>query len=834
MLWFAGLGTPDAHDDEEKSEKIKNATKPIDTNTLTEKEIADNTRHKAGNLLKGDPNEPFIADTNGHTSNDKHDEAAAKAAEHEKLKQQVTLNERFEAVIKSAEERHGEIEQLYNRMESPVILERLRTNGTASLLAQWMEDIDVLKSEAINTAREKEFAEAMMDFSNDRLNPVEFLCAQGAYMSTLPYGFGPAAKMLHEELGMEDGKKLKDASMNGDKWETMNQGTRIEIVNSFLDTVQMDEWMSIMSEMYRQMGKTLKQQTEKVEKIEKKVNDINLAIQAEEEDSEGGILKAFQKIRWYSINDYLKGFQKYWTAIKSTWETRAERASSVVARKIGAAMKNMDFFPIYGKEVDTILGQQLDAKDSEEEEAMKKDLESNHANWKSVFGPGGKFEDWVGINANKTRGILAWAADHGYLYDIDENLDNHDHPIYGRKVADLCFDWKGDHSKISNYFTSLRGKNASGRDHEKDHGKKMENDVANVPKFIKLVEHEMDERNLWAAAGICERAMERGLTGYVSAWLFTTIMAKLRQYPDLRRVTPVAFFDIIGKISMYNSAFTLGWAKRYRDLLRQWAISGEKGGPPDESLLNNTALEHFSIVEKEIIAKDPSINVHTTDGKRKLNTILAQVFAGNIVSLPGGYIHIFESRFESYRKEAKSTFASLTDPHKEDPDYATEDTEKILLPESVFKEILDIQSTNAFKAEKWVMPFLSNLMSLEERLGAIGDLAEAHKNYCDETREKFDQNFKRYEKGPRVFEQLNTNDSKGRPAVAGLIAHNLLSWSVISNTDEKTVKLVRKQLQDFYGAYYIKHIPPETTTTPAKGSKASGKNAADPATNVAA
>jgi hypothetical protein len=766
---------------------------------------------------------------------------------------QENMNKMFENIIKKASENGLRIRELKERMSDPDVIEKLRRYGNPTLLSRWMNDIQLLHREEFHTTEEKDFAQNLERFWSGDVSPESFLNRQREYMSSLPYGFQQMGKALGQMITIKE-DKISDELSNSEiqslgvpysaatekTWITMNHGSKIEAIDGYFRNIQIDDWMKNQISKYDDLNTALDQQEQFVSSIEKQKQVIDEDIKIEAEASKEGIMGQFSKIRWRSINDYMRGIGKYWNALKSTWETRGDRISAGIARNIGKTMKPFNFFPFYGEEVETILGQQLDSKDNEEEEGMSKSLENNHAIWGTVFGPTGVFKYWARKNPNKARGCLSWAANHGFLYDVDDNLDNHDHPIYGIPIADICSDWAGDQKKISNYFTVLRNKNSSGREHEKEHGLKTEKDIGDVSRFISLIEHEMHEQNLWAAAGICERAMQRGLNGEVSAYLYTTIMSLLRHDPALRKVTPVAFFDIVGKLGAFTTAFTLGWMHMKRRDLKKWALSGDEFGPPDESILDKTPLKYVGIIEKEIIAKNPSLNIATPDGGRELNELTAKVLSGSIVELPGGSIHIFESRFKPYRDEAKRYFAAAHDPHKEDPDFARNYTEKILLPEGVFKTILDLQSTNLFKSEAWVQPFLGSFISLETKLreksGKPG-LKDAHQNFCDETRYKFDSVFQAYEGGERVFVQLNTKDTlTNKPAIASLIAGNLLSFTLIENTNEKTAALLKQQLSKYFPEYnwqsQEKH--PEWRQKAEKNSEGSDSYSSQPAKTTSA
>ncbi len=812
LLWFA-----DTADDDKKPNPAEAGIvlpTPDDPKERGEDVVSNETDTTAGNIEK------VLSGPKKKTPEEAEQEFKIAS------QQKEVMRKRFEEVTKKMAENAGKIRDLKDRMKSEVVMKNIRESASPEILARWENDIRLLNQEEFNTTQEKDFTEHLSSFWMGELAPQEFAARYADYLNTLPYGFGSLDKIAKmEEMKMDVDAELgigaegesdnatpsarSTIGLTKEKWAVGNASDKIDVINTIVKDIDIDKWMQIKNKQYGKMEKALQQQEGYVEKVEKQSRRIDLDAETDFSKTQG-IGAMLRQIRWRSINDYINGGVKYWNALKSTWETRSERYSADIARKIGSAMRPFDFFPIYGEEVDTILGQQLDAKDGEEEEAMKKTLEENHFTWSKVFDKdGGEFWKWAGKNANKTRGCLAWAAEHGFLYDIDENLDDHSHPIFGMKVADLCFDWKGDDSKISNYFNVLRSKNSSGREHEIDHGKKMENDVENVPRFIRLVEHELDLRNLWGAAGICQRAMERGLQGHVAAWLFTTIMSKLKEHKDLRAVTPVSFFDIIGKMSMYNTAFTMGWMKGLRPKLAEWAATG------DDDILEKTPIKYANDIEKTILARSPSIDIKKMKGRQELNELTARVLAGHIVELPdGSYIHIFESRFSPYRQRAREMFASMADPHKEDPDFAIEDTEKIMLGTTVYKEILAYTSTREWESEKWVQPFLGSIISMGKRLRGIPELADAHANYCKDMQEKLGSHFSALLTENLAFKQLSTLDNDGKPAIASLIAENMLSWDLMKNA--VWADKIKEALKQFHPDFYWKHVFP---TEPAPGTE---------------
>lgn len=708
----------------------------------------------------------------------------------EKFTEKEAIRNKFTSLIMQSQDIATKLKAMKTNMEKPELLESIKTYAPAEVQKHWEKRIQLLEREAFNTTQETQFITAMMEFWEAEKSPESFIAEQGEYLKNLPYGFAQVGEILHDLIS---GKSREEAEIvtgcTEEAWCQANKDSRIETIDAILKNVQMDDWIQNTKIQYEKMKKVLAAEEKRLEEDSQMIDVMR---SMEEMEGVENFLEKFKGIRWYSIDNYLKGLQKYWTALKGTWEQRSERYSADIARKFGQLTKAYDLFPIYGQEVSRILDQQLDAKSNEETESMKNKLEKDNANWEMLFGADGEFYQFANKNPNKTRGVMEYAADHGFLYDIDEFVGNSNYPVYGKNLTDICSDWQDDPRRISNYFTLLRTKNAYGRDKEIESGKKKEHDIENVPRFIQLLEAELDDHNLWTAAGICERAMERGLMGEISAWLFTTIMNKLREYPELRAVTPQLFFDIVGKNAMYNTAFTLGWAKGYRRELRLWAKTG------DENILKQTELKHLDVIEKDIVAKNPDLDITTKEGRAELNHLTAKVLAGHIVELPGGYIHIFETRFLSYREQVKVTIADVSNPLKEDSDYANEDTEKAMLTWETFAKILHFDSTRIFDNPTWASSFMGSLISMAERLGQIPELCEAYDNYCTEVREKMDRYFGASIVPEEATGKLasNVDPKTQKPAIASLVASHLLSWNIMEKW--KNAPMLREQLKEFF------------------------------------
>jgi hypothetical protein len=718
-------------------------------------------------------------------------------------KRRETMRQKMNNVVQALRDEMSKMRGLRGRMQNKELMGRMEKYANANLLERWKRDIETLEREELNTTRELQFAEAFQNFWQGEMAPEEFLEEQGDYMRNLPYGFDELGTQIHKTAS-----SIAPVQKEGD-----NASDAIQRMQTMRDNIQADSWIASQGSIRKRIDRLLTEKEKWIKEIEEQSDSI---LAEENVDDTGGFTKALLSLRFYSINNYVHGVQKYWAALKKTLEDRNERYDADIARSLGRAMRHFDFWPLYGEAVDSILEQQLESKGDEEKDAKKKQLERQGARWADLFNhgdPKGVFWHLAESNPNEARGVLEYAADHGFLYEIDEVTGNPDMPIYGIPLSRICRDWfdAGEYQKISNYFSTLRAKNSAGRESEISNSEKTVHDIDDVDKFINLLGAEMDDLNLWSTVGICKRAIQRGLKGEVSARLLTTIMKKLKQHPELRKVTPKIFFDLIGKESMYNTAFTLGWAKAERPKLRQWAITGK------DDIMDGTAFEMIWKIEKEIVEKDPSTDYTTDLGIKTLNQTVAKVLAGQIVTLPSGrYMHIFQNEFTNYRKSAKDTFVAVADPLKEDSDYAIEDTEKTMLPQVVFNKILAYTSTFEFKDESWVQGFFGNIISIARRLKAIPELSEAHENYCREIRQKLDAYMGSYMHENRAIKQLSQL-AKGpdfeSPAIATLISEDLLSIDTLKDKGIRAAaeNQIRGSFFEFYDQKIRGNTPGKTT-----------------------
>lgn len=701
-----------------------------------------------------------------------------------------SMRERFAAIIAKERELVEKMASIRRKMENKELMDELKENTSPEALEQWKKRTLLLEQEEFNTTQEKMFLEGLSGFWEGDTPPAEFTLERGEYLNNLPYGYAEQGKALNNAIEIQrEALGIPDVQ-TAEEWRTINQSTRLAYIDSVIRDVRLDDWMSAIEKQNTSIEETLENELKNVTSVEKMTGQI---VQPSEIEESTSFISTIRGTRFYSINDYIKGAQKYWSALKSTWEQRGDRYSSVIARKLGKALQPVDIWPFYGQEVARVLDHQLDSKNDEETKQTHDMLEHEGANWEHLFANNshhkGEFWQFAYNNPNKARGVIEFAADHGFLYDLDDDIGNAAHPIFGVPLAQICSDWSDDPVRISNYYTLLRGKNSAGRDKEVKDGYDKDVDTDNVPRFIELIESEMDDFNLWSTVGICKRALERGLWSEIAAWVTTTIMNKLREHPELRKHTPQIFFDLVGKLSMYNTAFTAGWLKAHRKTLREWAKTG------NEHVLDDTEIHTFTDIENEIKEKNPHTDYSTKKGIQELNHRTAEVLAGRIVKLPGGYIHIYESRFKKYRDGAADTFQSLADPHKEDSDYANQITEKSMLPQVAVDKVLKYSSTMEFTPGDWISGYFHSFVEQAKQLKAIPELKDAYENFCNEVREKMDHYFKGHimseERGVR--KQLGLMDGK-IPSLAAMTAENLISWDLMKKC--AAPQLLIEQLTD--------------------------------------
>ncbi len=684
--------------------------------------------------------------------------------------------------------------ELLETLKNKENLTLVHAAGIPNFEKQWKDDSDELDAQMSRVAGDKAFVEAIQKL-NSGGNPDEFMSEIREWANGEGYGCDEFFHLVANIV--EKVCNANRADIN--QWETLNKSTKTRICREILDAGAIKTLIGKMTDMHKSMKETLEKS--------KKAYDENVLLLKNEvtTTTQKSLSEKLMQVRFYSINDVWHGMTEYYEALKHSWEHTRHTKSAAVADAIGNAM---DWLPFYGKETALQLNQNIRSKNRENTGKEKERLKESNASWTELFGPNGHHgllhEYLHGANYDNARAVMEYAASRGWLYDLDESMTTPTKTVFGVPLSDICTDWNT--KEVANYYTTLRQQNSGGRDDEIANAKKKISDNRNVPLFISEIEREMDDLNIWAAAGICERAMERGLEGEISPWLTTAVLGKLRDNPMLRKITNDYFFDKVGKMSMYTTAPTLGWFKANGRALTQWCQLN------NTEYFNDTSIGRIILdIERLIYERSPEPRAYfdTTHGKKKLRHWTAKILAGQKVDLSidgnsGKYISIFESKFAWYRDKIATTFASPAKPYEEDSDYYVGESEQWLMPENVIKKILAHQSTGEFHREDLAKPFITKLIKKAEdlRKDAFNNLSkpelmDAYNNYMTETRSKLDlwmSGLRSHQAGARIATTV-LNDNR-TPAIAAMYFNGLISTEILQSAPAIWKIIQEEQLID--------------------------------------
>lgn len=660
--------------------------------------------------------------------------------------------------------------------------EKIQRWGSEKMQKQWKEDEEEVTEQRHRAAGDGLFVQGVQRLREGG-NPNEFIEYFHQWTKGEGYGFDEYFDRIKNVIQQVWEVRAKDI----DQWDTLNETTKIEIRTELLESGAVRELIAKMTLMHSALNAAIEKSHKEYEALALKLKNESAGMETP------SIAETLAQIRWYSLNDIFHGAKEYWEALKHSWEHTRHTKSAAVANAIGDALR---WLPFYGEETALQLNQNIRSKNRETTGKEKERLKESQADWVQLFGKdkhGGLLHEYLhGSNYDNARAVLEYAASRGWLYDLDDSLSTDTKTVFGYSLGKICTDWSA--KEVENYYTSLRQQNAGGRDDEIANAKKKIHDNREVPIFINEIEKEMDAYNIWAAAGICERAMERGLWGEVSPWLTTTVLGKLRENPMLRSLTNDFFFDKVGKMSMYTTAPTLGWLKADGRDLTKWCAQDKA-----EYFAETKIGKIMITLEEEAVglSGEPRENFETQEGRKRMRQWTAKILAGQTVQIGSGYASIFESKYGWYRKEMAKTFASPAKPYEEDSDYYICHSEQWLTPENVFKKILAHQSTGEFHREDLVKPFITKLIDKAKELRGNPQLGEAYENYMSETRAKLDLwaiGLKEHNAGARISTTVLSDNQT--PAIAALYYNGLISKNVLQSVPSIWNIISGKQMEN--------------------------------------
>ena len=433
-------------------------------------------------------------------------------------------------------------------------------------------------------------------------------------------------------------------------------------------------------------------------------------------------------IEFYSPKEIFEAFTQVKEALEETWRQKRQIKSSGLAKQIGSIAK---YLP-HASDADRILRGNQEKKNDEVKNQYKEFLNapSQQPNFPDTLGPGGELERNA-HDPNRARAVLEYSADRGWLYDITDHFA--DKTLLGRfHIPDLMpKEW--EKKERDSFFFGLVFANQAGTNKQAEAGKNFVHSRTKEGEFIDALTAALNDKDLWFAKGIMERAFEKGLTGEISPWMATTVMRKMREDKEFRRIVPISWLDEIGKIAAYSPAPTLGKIKFEKDAIRDGARR-----TAGRDLDSTAELGNFGRVVQdirdEILSKDASLaptspdETKRKDQEKNLDRLIAQVLATQTVKLSNGKIvTIFSEKYDDYNsgfggEQGQSKIGDL------DEDFYRNRSEIMLSDKNMIEQILLPTGDGDFADKTRAGHFLSRaievLLEFDELIKASTDAQE--------------------------------------------------------------------------------------------------------------
>ncbi len=438
----------------------------------------------------------------------------------------------------------------------------------------------------------------------------------------------------------------------------------------------------------------------------------------------------FLGTNWYSLEEVWEALKQVKEAYTTAWHERSHHHAAEIAKGIG---DSLSWVPFIGMDANIALKKAQESHNEKEKGEFKEYLKSNNFKYQQLFEGHDSLMHQNHSNPNKVRAILEYAASHGWLYDLDLSAGDSEKRVMGQSLKSLMHDY--DDHEILNYYNALRGENSSGRESEIKAKHDTVKDIESIPYFIKEIENEMKDMNLWAAIGIAERAIERGLIGETIGWVMTTIMRVLDENPLIKKKASVDFFDKLGALSLYHTDCTMGEMKVARKDLYKW--SQEEGRGTDYSTLGTT-FKAIKEIENDIKTRTGR-SFDSDDGgkysKSALNRYVAQVLATHTVEIEDTNhrtqrFSIFDRKYSYYTD--RTLHQGQVSVSKEDEDYFRERTGNLRADGVVIKQLLTLTSTGQFTNESRALAYITNVLKVNEELEKK-NMADAAAHYRENT-----------------------------------------------------------------------------------------------------
>ncbi len=544
-----------------------------------------------------------------------------------------------------------------------------------------------------------------------------------------------------------------------DNWDGLNDSSKMDIAND----MQHDDATAIT---LRGKLKAIKSDMEDIEgeyammDIDKICDNSNKFIRMMTEpppkdpNDPGvwGMVKAsydMLDIQFYSVEQLMQGWKMYWDARNSAKEQVNRRVGAKFAQQVGMFMKWVSPFPEFNKEIDQMLKSSIDGEDNKEKSGYIDYLKSGPETFDGLFGDGGLFMSQQ-YNYNRTRAILEYAAENGWLYD----MDIHNQKVMGVKLIAGKNISPNDNPKTYVEVT-LANAQASGESHAKDHGKQRIKTEESIPPIAEVLQEELDNFNYWAIDGIWEVALGKAKWGHTPEYLHLIVLNHLRKHPTARKYFPIKLYDQLKNYGLY--AFPGSMIERGD--MHKWQTTYMDNNAEAEAHVGEAGHLARATVKIEKRIEEIATASHKKVPKGKALTILvAQVLAGQVIKESGWNrclsIYDNESEFTEYRHFASGFKGGKI--REQDDDYfdPTMGSSALLFGVNGLKAILKKLSQRNFDAEDRAKAFLAMVITRYDELYAYSKIDASVKPAFENFKERMRINFDQW-----AIEEMNDSSS---------------------------------------------------------------------------
>ncbi len=406
-------------------------------------------------------------------------------------------------------------------------------------------------------------------------------------------------------------------------------------------------------------------------------------------------------IEWTTPMEIYLGWKKFWDVRKQTYEEKQRRGAARNAQKFGSFVKGISPFTNFENDVEQTLKAAVDNDDSSYKDAYIKLLKSGPEKFDSLFKPGGFYE----LNQHdplRTKAVLEYAAEHGWLYDLDSETAT----VMGIKLVPGKNLPAGE--DLETYLETLQSMDGNGSDKSRNEAKSSISTATSWSPIFKRFEKELSLNNLWGAIGVMEKAIDRGKDPATCSKLAVRFFRHMRDNQNIRKYITSDMLDQLGNISFSNVTWGYFPLKLDKESILAWASS------QDPNRIENAGT--FAATIKEVEAR--VIALETGTGRKidtvKIDDLVGRILAGQVVKEEGwsNALSIFSPEFSKYRKQLAGS-----DPGKVTggEDYRQK-SEAILYGSTGLSKILFLTSQGGLQHESFAKPFLADIINRHNEL----------------------------------------------------------------------------------------------------------------------